>query len=88
MNGDGENVAGFDGMGGFYNLDAVEADMTFFNEAGREGAVLDDAGKPQPFVQTLGQVQFPVILALRAASAAKGESGSMGFSGFLGFSSR
>ncbi len=81
MNHNGEHVSGSYHMGGFQDLCAVEANVAIFDQADGMGPVFDHAGEPEPFVQPLGQVLFPVIWALRALSTAKGELGSIGFSG-------
>lgn len=77
----GEHVTGFYHMGGFQDFYVVEANLPGFDQAGGKGPVFDHAGEPQPFIQALAQVLFPVIWALRALSTAKGEFGSIGFSG-------
>ena len=61
MDGNGQDIGGFYQMGGFCDLGMVQANVACFNEFGGHGAMLHDAGKPEPLIQALRQFFLPII---------------------------
>ena len=56
MEGNGQNVAGANGVAGLQHLHAVEADVTALNQSCRQHPGLHNAGEAEPFIEALAGV--------------------------------